>query len=232
LKGLAVDDKPQGKDPVEMLIQGITLAKELGPKEGETNSNDLLLEGLKAFAPTIVGATQAGMAQLHQGVPGGPPRAPGAPPGPPQQLQGPPPEQKEMFEKQMMKVQLGFLVKNAMEGRNPELYAELVLDQVGQDKVLQFIGAPDAMDKLIELVPEIESVRPWFERLRVCILELTAPENDAQNESDAGEHFPGTPINGGVIIPPAPEPDAVSNTTIEGHAGGAPAGGNGDTQDP
>ena len=231
LKGLAVDDKPVGKDPVEMLIQGITLAKELGPKEGETNSNDLVLEGLKAFAPTIVGATQAGMAQMAGNAPPGAP--PGAPGAPPQQLPGPPPatpENREVFEKQLMKVQLGFLVRNAMEGRNPELYAELVLDQIGAEKVLEFIGAPDAMDKLIALVPEIETVRPWFDRLRVCIMELTAPENDAQNESDAGEFIPGTPINGGVIIPPAP--DAIPSTTIEGDTSGAPTGGNGDTQDP
>lgn len=227
MKGLVSDDKPLGKDPVEMLIQGITLARELGPKEGETNSNDLLLEGLKAFAPTIVGATQAGMAQLQPGRPGGPPQAPGAAP---QQLNAPPqPENPEMFEKQMMKMQLGFLVKNAMEGRDPALYAELLLDQLGEKKVLEFIAAPDAMDKLIALVPEVESVRPWFERVRECIMELTAAENAGHNEGEP-EIIPGTPLNGGVIIPPAP--DAVSHTTIEGNTSGAPAGDNGDTQDP
>lgn len=221
LKGLATDNgDPQRKDPVEMLIQGITLARELQPRDTETNSNDLLLEGIKHFGPVIAQASHSGM------IPGMP-RPSGAPQlGPPPAEGQPSPEQKVLFEKQLLKTQLGFLVKNAMEGRNPELYAELLIDQVGEKKVLEFIGQPEAMDKLIALVPEVESVRPWFERLRVCILELTAPENADHNEETEGTFFPGTPM-GGVIIPPAP--DAVSDTPSDSDTSGAPTGPNGDT---
>jgi len=199
---------PAADDGVERLIQGITLAQKLGKGDGETNTSDLLMEGLRQFAPAIAQATQAGMA-TQAGPPGAAqlPPPPGAPP--PQS-----PEQKAMFERTLLRTQLKFLVKNAQEGRNPELYAELLLDQVGEVKLLEFIGAPD-----------VEAVRPWFERMRVVILELTASENDDHNEDSEGEFIPGTPLNA-VIIPPAP--DAISDAPNDGDITSPATGGNGD----
>lgn len=220
LKEIATPATPQNADDgVERLIQGITLAQKLGKGDGETNTSDILMEGLRQFAPAIAQATTQGLAA--QGVPG----APGAPQLAPPPQGEPTPEQAAMFQQTLLRTQLKFLVKNAQEGRNPELYAELLLDQVGEEKLLEFIGAPDAMDKLIALVPEVETVRPWFERMRVVILELTAPENADHNEGSEGEFIPGTPM-GGVIIPAAP--DAVSDTPNDGDPSSTPTGGNGD----
>lgn len=218
---------PQADDGVERLIQGITLAQKLGNKEGETNTSDLLMEGMRQFAPAIAQATQTGLAhqQAAQGAPGAPQLAPPGPGGPGAPGQPQTPEQQAMFEQTLLRTQLKFLVKNAQEGRNPELYAELLLDQVGEEKLLGFIGDENAMEKLIALVPEVETVRPWFERMRVVILELTAPENADDNERDEGEFIPGTPM-GGVIIPAAP--DAVSDTPNDGDVSSTPTGGNGD----
>lgn len=216
LKGLAVDEKPH-KDPVEMLVQGITLAKELAGKEGETNSNDLLLEGLKHFAPVIAGASAQGMmpkaAQVRP-MPQGQPRValerPAQPIKPPADVQGPNPinqeEQAAMMEKLAMQQQLAFLVQQAKNGKNPALYAELLLDQVGEFRVLEFIKSPKAMDQLIELNPEVQHFRSWFENLKEEILILTGSEE----VEDTGGNTEQPPDPESIAIP---DPNSDSQPT-------------------
>jgi hypothetical protein len=195
LKGLAVPEQP-AKDPVELLIQGVQLAAELKPSEGDTNANDLVLAGLKAFAPTITEATRQGLAHQAAGQPQpGAPGAPGAPgPGRPgdQQTTADAAREKEVGLRQvMMRQQLAWLVKQASVGKNPDLYAELLLDQVGEQTVLEFIGKPDALEQLAGIEPRVKDYSVWFEELRGCILELTAPEDGGHIEKE------NVPVNGG-----------------------------------
>lgn len=209
LKGLAVPEAT-AKDPVEMLIQGVQLAAELRPSDGDTNANDLVLAGLKAFAPTITEATRQGMAAQAAGQPQ--PGAPGAPgadaPGQEgaQQMTADAAREREMGLRQvMMRQQLGWLVKQASVGKNPDLYAELLLDQVGEQVVLDFIGKPDALEQLAGIEPRVKDYSVWFEELRACILELTAPEDGGHIEREQ------QPINGG--------DGAARHTTVDSNAG-------------
>lgn len=91
----------------------------------------------------------------------------------------------------MMRQQLAWLVKQASVGKNPDLYAELLLDQVGEQTVLEFIGKPDALEQLAGIEPRVKDYNVWFEELRGCILELTAPEEGGHIEREQ------PPINGG-----------------------------------
>lgn len=215
------EGKDESKSAIEMFIQGITLAKDLAPKDGETNTSDLLLKGLEMFGPTISEATkQAAMRRTNSEQ---------VPPGNGQQnLQAPNADaerEREMgLQKMMLKQQLGFLIAQAKSGKDPELYAELLLDQVGEERVLQFIGQPDAMKKLIELNPEVSTVQVWFDRLRYAILDLT-------NDDDAGEteSTEGAPVSGEVVS--KAETDALSESTNAGNTGGNSERPTGDTGD-
>ena len=221
LKGLAVPEST-AKDPVEMLIQGVQLAAELRPAEGDTNANDLVLAGLKAFAPTITEATRQGLAAQAAGQPQpGAPGSPGEPgpgrPGDPQ-LTADAAREREMGLRQvMMRQQLAWLVKQASVGKNPDLYAELLLDQVGEQTVLEFVGKPDALEQLAAIEPRVKDYSVWFEELRACILELTAPDDGGHIESKQ------PPINGG--------DGAARHTEIDSDPGDHSGGSTGDTSD-
>jgi hypothetical protein len=227
LKQLAVgDDGGSKKDPVDMLIQGITLANELRPSEGDTNANDLVLAGLKAFAPTITEATRQGMAgQRPSGAPGDTPAGalprpgPGAPgqPGQPQMSPEAVREREMGLRQVMMRQQLGWLVKQASVGKHPDLYAELLLDQVGEKVVLEFIGKPDALQQLAAIEPRVQDYSVWFEELRAAILELTAPDDDGHIGS---EQVPTSGGNG-----------AARHTTLDSDSGDHTGGSVGDTGD-
>lgn len=166
----------QKKDPVELLIQGLTLGKELIPKEGETNSSDILLEAMKQFAPTLIASAgpKAGNPQPER-APNGTPRIEHQQS---QETADVAKEKEKLMQQQAMKGQLNWLLAQAKAGKNPELYAELLLDQVGEEKVLAFIGNPNALDMLANILPEVRAYESWFSELRDAIIELTTDEGE------------------------------------------------------
>ena len=178
------EPKDPNKDAVNMLIQGITLARDLAPKDGETNSSDILLEGIKQFAPAIAQATKIGQMA--------PPGNGGAlPPPGDEQTTADAEREKEMgLRNMMLRQQLGFLVKQAENGKNPDLYAELLLDQLGEAVVLDFVGKEDALSTLTAINPGVAGQRIWFEALRDAILALTAPDSAGDTVTE-GEYIPG-----------------------------------------
>lgn len=218
LKQLAVPEAAPTKDPIDLLIQGVTLANDLRPSEGDTNANDLVLAGLKAFAPTITEATRQGLAReaapSAPGAPGATPGQPGAPGQVTDQAGVDAAREREMGLRQaMMKQQLAWLVRQAQVGKHPELYAELLLDQIGERVVLEFIQGDDALQRLAAIEPAVQNYVPWFEALRQCILELTSESDDGHIESER------QPINGG--------DGAARHATVEGDPGPDPGGSDG-----
>lgn len=209
----ALSDAPKdtsGQDMVKMLIQGIELAKGLVPKEGETNTNDLLAKAMD-FLPSL--------AQAAARAPGAPPHnAPGAPGAPlDPELQAAQQREIEMNrEKMAWTMNVNMLLGWAKQGRDPSLYAEMILDQVGEEKVLEFVAAPDALKKLAQYNGEVMAYAPWFEALKREILALTEPDP----ESD-------TPLDG-ELMPEGP-PDAVQNDPDTGNTGGTSRGNGGST---
>lgn len=218
LQGVAMMQKLAGgdkKEPggVEMLIKGIELAKEIAPKTGETNTLDILSKGLDMF-PMLAKAGEANkiMMQGHQNPPVG---MPGHEPvhalkGPPTSASNPTPEQtpispdeeqqrkeSEMFMRQA-KANLQYLCKLAQQNKDPELYAEVVLDQMGEEKVLEFIGKPDALDTLGQIEPGVLIYKGWFISLRSAILQLTSDQEpepeEVISEDDNGNPDPQTVI--------------------------------------
>jgi hypothetical protein len=215
------EPKDHAKSGIDMFVQGITLAKDLSPKDGETNSSDILVKALEMF-----GGPMAEMAKANLNAP----TAPGLPPpltavnpmAPPQptgdaQVDADAKKEYEMgLQKMVLNQQLNFLLRQAVANKDPELYAELLLDQAGEERVLAFVANDNAIDQLIELNGEVANHRQWFEALRASILELTAPEPAGENEGISGE------------IIPAIKPDAIPDTADIGDAETVSIGDGGD----
>ena len=216
------EPKDQTKSAVDMFVQGISLAKDLSPKDGETNSSDILVKALEMF-----GGPMADMAQKQLGAqtapglpaPNQPPNlmAPPQPTGDPQADADAKKEYEMGLQKMVLNQQLNFLLRQAAANKDPELYAELLLDQAGEERVLAFVASDNAIDQLVELNGEVANHRPWFEALRRSILELTAPEPASENEGISGEIIPAT------------ETDAIPDTDNPRDIGEPTAGVSGDT---
>ena len=188
MKGL-VEQQP-AKDPTEILMQGITLAKDLVGKDGETNSSDILLEAVKTFAPTI-SATAMQPKHTNPPIRGPDGTSINALSGPPNNLQLKTDAQKEremLMKQSYLKSQLSFLLNLAKDGKDPELYAEVILDQMEVDQVLEFIGKDDALDRLIAIDGKVVQYKDWFLQLKDAIVDLTTPkpEDDNENMSEGG----------------------------------------------
>lgn len=205
MKELADGNSKKEPGAVEMLIKGVELSQSLAPKTGETNTSDILLKGLEMF-PVLA---QAGTKGQPAAVPGnqikpGQPQPPAL--QPPEQPANPAPEQtpisdeeKERREKEMFFMQargnLAFLCKQAQENKDPELYAELVLDQMGREKTLEFLGKPDALEQLAQIDANVMVYQGWFIALRTAILDMTREEDESEPVPNAEDEQLATVVS-------------------------------------
>ena len=79
----------------------------------------------------------------------------------------------------MERIYLNMLIANAQADNDTETYANLALDTVGEDAAIQFVNTPNWFELLCQKEPRATQFRPWFDRLRGDILELTQPEPES-----------------------------------------------------
>jgi hypothetical protein len=105
----------------------------------------------------------------------------------PPALPNPNPETETDAEKQMkaneaMKANILVLIKNAQSNVDPAQFAGVLISNLPEDKVdefYDFISADDYLERLISLVPEVETHKNWFIKLRDTVIELlTEPEDE------------------------------------------------------
>jgi len=196
-----------GADLIKTLLQGFEMAKGFVQKDGDTNSYDLLSKAID-FLPSLADASR----NAPQAPPG-----PGAPPLDPEGQAAVNREHAMHREKVTWQMNVTMLVGWAKAGKDPALYAEFILDQMGEEKVLQFIAAPDALQKLASFNAEVLHFAPWFEALKAEILGLT----DQDQEGD-------TAIEG--ELEPAGDSNAVSEPdNHDGNLATPPGRNGGDT---
>ena len=161
-----------GADPMTMLIKGIELAGNMAPKVGgETSGMDVLLESIKSFAPAIGAVVAQATAKPRTIAPQrAQPQAPQVP-QPAQLTNQTQPEipQTESEETMLMKYYISMLVGFAKENRDPALYADLIADQLDDEKINDLLSKPDIIAYLTGINPDVATVSAWFEAL---ILEL------------------------------------------------------------
>lgn len=196
---------PQGPDMMQVLELASNLAEKIHPREGEPGTMEVIMEAMKNFGPMFnkiataqhvqtpvpglsgpaVPPQVAPMNQSMQSNPQGP-QAPQTAPENPPQTQG---EDMNVIARKMF---LNLLIANANAGNDTEPYANMVLDTVGEADAVAFVNTPDWFERLCAEEPRATNFRPWFEQLRADVLELTKPEDEGINKTDAP------------IAPPAP----------------------------
>ena len=178
----------QGTIAFDAFVKGIEIMKEVGGKGdngGETGLWDVLKtmaapDGLIGKLTDMAQATDAKLTNPPQLVgPDGRPiptvaHAVHHPEAGPAQVD-PNLEAKRM---NFLKMQLAILVQRAKRGSDPALYAELILDTVEPEAVAQFITAPDAIEKLTAINPEVANHQEWFRAVGIHLSQMLAEENE------------------------------------------------------
>lgn len=186
MKQLTDSEKPKGmefKDMMELVKMGTEMGGS-GP--------DPLVKAMEAFGPVV---TKAMEIESKKPVLQNPSTRPlqKAPQGPTN------PKEVDMLDikKRMIAAKIGELVSYAEAGKNPELYAEVVMDQVPEDILIGLVCADDAKEQLSVLHPGVTKNWEWFNQMREFIkTELTGdPESD--NVSDSVDNLNVKPENPG-----------------------------------
>ena len=177
-------------DPMDHFLNGLKMGKEMG----DTGSNDNILQtAIKTLGPPIAEATGA-LGRMSK-VPTSP--TPTQPVGGNQnenQLNLPIDKvgDEEMSRDVLigkLKTLLGICHGAAVVKADPETYANLLLDQLGESMARQYIFDDAAYGKLFLFAPQLDEHREWFDELRAIIIDfLQAPDptpvTDVPEKSD------------------------------------------------
>ena len=102
---------------------------------------------------------------------------------------------------QWLRAQLQALVYQARRGRDPELYAAVLIDNlpeyVTEEELHERVKAPDAVDQLALLNPDVTTLRPWFDEFREACLAILEDDGE-EDEPDDG---PPDAVTGGEEMP-------------------------------
>ena len=93
----------------------------------------------------------------------------------------------------LLRAAVAQLVRAAENNSNSFSYAEVVLDQAGDDVAHQFLSAPDWFDTLVGLNPKVSEHRQWFTELRDEALRLLSETDD---DTSLGNALPEGPQTG------------------------------------
>lgn len=192
---------------MEMFTKGITIAKELGGGGGESSEMDVLNNAIRTLGPALAGAaslpSMASPVSLpppqqsftnpnmlsRQSVPVAAqtpqiPSRPAAPsvtaPGQPQQT--PSSAQAPGDQMQQMMKYVAILAEKAKANKDPALYADLIIDELGPDQVKELLADPALLDKAAMMFPDIALYKEWFENLRDCLTQFVS-EGDSISQS-------------------------------------------------
>lgn len=181
------------QNPMEIIELAKTLAETITPRTGDPGTGEVIIETLKHIGPMLMQAQRA-MPATPQAL------APVLQQNPiPQNPVIDPAIETAQDDNEMSiqrKIFLGLLIRNAAANNDPETYANLLLDQASEEQIIEFAHRPDWFELLCREAPQAAPYRPWFEELRLIVLDLTKPETDDKTEgvelSDDTPNVPGS----------------------------------------
>lgn len=237
LKGLDSNDSKEGG--IEYLLKGIELARDMN--SGDSNGFDLMRDAIKNFGGVLNQASEQLTGQqggtMPQRLPQQPPQQTGAPQhgteAPQNAPQNPTPEtgasdtstqenatqgapsdeQQRFFE--MVRAQVTQLCQIADNGGDPDVYAQVVIDQLGPDHAYAIFVEPQGRAQIEGTFADMAERREWFNGLADAIDFYTSPDDDSGESGDQG---------GGDVPESSPEQNA-----DDGAADGSTAGTGGDS---
>ena len=197
LQGLMGGNHKQSGPDFGQMLDVLKQGMEMGRSGGEQSMLDVLMRGIETFGPVITEAVKAGaqnpaLIQQAQAMPQN--QAAIAAPVPEIQTQQPQNEDEMgILQNQILKQSIGFLVKQAQAGNDPDTYANMVLDQMDEKTLSDFVNRPDWLDFLAQYnagVKEPENAA-WFAELRVFLIAYLT-ENDETGTSATHATITGT----------------------------------------
>lgn len=192
------------KSPTELLLEGLKLGRELAGDGGGSSELDVANKGLDVLASFAANhATQ--------------PAAPAAPVARPARLPAPaaaavtalaqPGGQDVgiMQKINWLKAQTANLVRQAARDKDPELYAEVMLDNlppfISAQEIRERLGAADAVQQLAALNSDVLRFSEWFEDFRTEVVRML-DEAAAEAAGQGGTPVPGAyPVESGADDP-------------------------------
>lgn len=202
----------------DMIMQGMTLGRELSGNQNGADTNDLLIKMVDQFGPIFqhalttpqqmaIGAPQTHGTAQRQAL-----QAPPAVTTSQQQQEG---AEMNRLVQGMLRPKLRELAEVAARAGNIDLYTDLVLDQVPMGYVSMLLDKPDPVGFLAEIEPAIVPYRTWFESLLANIAAvlnedegLTPDGGDAIHpETGEGEK----PAHVAAVVSPGKEPGTEPN---------------------
>lgn len=175
---LGAGDNQRQESPIKMLAELVELQKSLGVGEGGASTADVLLSMANQVLPKL-----ADMGQQESRLKTIAARRRGQ-------------KRLRSTTDNPMKMHLVFLCAQAAAGRDPELYAQMVIDNTPADKVAElksFIAGPDALTNMAAVHQGVLAHKDWFYALAENILALIGdtPESIPPQNVPAGEPTPG-----------------------------------------
>jgi hypothetical protein len=195
----ALTPAPPEKGPVEMLLEGLKMGRDLGGG-GDDSMMGLAktaLENLPALA------AMGGKRPAPAAAPALPaPRAPG-PMSNGNGAAAPPPQKTEaemdiMKKLEWLKVQSAWLCGLASTKKDPDLYAEVFMDNlppfITEEEIYERMSAENAIAQLAQLNPNVAKFPEWMQQFRQAVLDSYEPDETpaprADIEPDAGDLEP------------------------------------------
>jgi hypothetical protein len=167
---------------LDMFMRGLELAREMrDDAPGDSSFGGMLRDVLRS--PIVAAAVQNSMS------PPPPPEPRPAPPAPQisqaKTTPTPPPSSQPSAENNMIAYYLGFLVSKAQADADPELYAEMVLDNLTDEQLIPMLNrGPALIDDFIAAVPAVANHRPWFESLIAAVTNALKVDDTSDAEKD------------------------------------------------
>jgi len=197
LQGLMGGNHKQSGPDFGQMLDVLKQGMEMGRSGGEQSMLDVLMRGIETFGPVITEAVKAGaqnpaLIQQAQAMPQN--QAAIAAPVPEIQTQQPQNEDEMgILQNQILKQSIGFLVKQAQAGNDPDTYANMVLDQMDEKTLTEFVNRPDWLDFLAQYNAGVKEPAnaAWFGELRVILIAYLT-ENDETGTSANHATITGT----------------------------------------
>lgn len=197
VKALQPEKRNEEEGAVSLLLKGLELGREMGGG-GSTDWMDLAKSGLGLVKPLVEAQARNSALSAPVAAPAaaaltGP--NPAAMPAPAPAASPAPPTGVDPMLQQLnwLRAQLNTLVfqaakHNAGKGGDPELYADIVLDNlpvyIDPEQLYARLAADDALDQLVSVDGRVDQYRPWFAAFRQAILDSFAPETDGMDGMD------------------------------------------------
>lgn len=170
---------------METLSQGIELGKQLGGAAagGQDSTGAVMAESLKAFTAMMLAQQRA---PVRRPVPVPARQVAAVPPQPVPQPEGPATTAADgADELAAMRTLLQVVMTGARRESDPELYAELVADQLGDEGVNELLRLPDPVALLVQLEPEADEHRTWLQALADALRVLQEEQRAADGDTTA-----------------------------------------------